>query len=566
MHTKAFFAIALPGACAAVLALAAPRPAAGAPAERRLPVKEYRDKMRGGWMGQMAGVTWGAPTENRFRWRIMPEAPKWKPEMVNGAFGQDDLYVEMTFLRTLEQHGLDVSIRQAGIDFANSRYMLWCANEAGRNNLRNGIAPPDSSHPQFHNCPNEIDYQIEADYSGLIAPGLPCAVVALGEKFGRLMNYGDGLYAGQFIGAMYAEAFFETDMRKVIEAALACIPGQSEYAEMTRDMLAWSKENPEWEKTWDLATKKWTKRAGKGMAGAGGIDCRPNGAYVLMGMLYGKGDPLQTMAISMRCGLDSDCNPSSSGGVLLTSMGASKIPAGLMAPVDEKPIFSHTAYSFPALLAVCEKLARQVVVKEGGRIEKDASGEEVFVIPVKPAKPSEFVQSWAPGPIAGSRYTEAEMDAIVESAVDPAIQQALNRMSPGWKVFGCHTNNKKFPQGVRKEERGKKNVVVTHPAEKENPCILTKKLDVPAGKQTALLLSVTHQLPAGDWDLIVRADGKELLKQTVSKETVKDGWLDARVDLTPFAGKTVRLQLLNQPTGFDGEGAYWGRLEIESKP
>ena len=37
----------------------------------------------------------------------------------------------MTFLKTLEDYGLDVSIRQAGIDFANSQCPLWCANKAG---------------------------------------------------------------------------------------------------------------------------------------------------------------------------------------------------------------------------------------------------------------------------------------------------------------------------------------------------------------------------------------------------------------------------------------------------
>ena len=171
--------------------------------ERRLPVKEFRDKMKSGWIGQIAGVSWGAPTEFRWKDQIIPEdkMPKWKPAMINDAFGQDDLYVEMTFLRSLEQYGIDVSMRQAGIDFANSRYPLWCANNAGRTALRKGIAPPDSSHPQFNKCPNDIDYQIEADYSGLIAPGMPQAAIDLGEKFGRLMNYGDGVYAGQFMGA-----------------------------------------------------------------------------------------------------------------------------------------------------------------------------------------------------------------------------------------------------------------------------------------------------------------------------------------------------------------------------
>jgi hypothetical protein len=89
--------------------------------ERRILVSEYRNKMMAGWIGQMVGVGWGAPTEFRYMNRIIPddEVPKWKPEMVN-VWGQDDLYVEMTFLRSLEIYGLDVSIRQAGIDFANN--------------------------------------------------------------------------------------------------------------------------------------------------------------------------------------------------------------------------------------------------------------------------------------------------------------------------------------------------------------------------------------------------------------------------------------------------------------
>ncbi|MHC4643808.1 MAG: hypothetical protein ACYS32_19365 [Planctomycetota bacterium] len=86
---------------------------------RRLAVKDYVDKMKAGWIGQMAGVGWGAPTEFGWRGAIIPKdkMPKWKPELIN-QFRQDDIYVEMTFLRTLELHGLNVSARQAGIDFA----------------------------------------------------------------------------------------------------------------------------------------------------------------------------------------------------------------------------------------------------------------------------------------------------------------------------------------------------------------------------------------------------------------------------------------------------------------
>ena len=111
-------------------------------------------------------------------------------------------------------------LHKAGIDFANSDYRLWHANRYGRANLRKGIAPPDSGHPQYNEHADDIDYQIEADFSGLIAPGLPNVGIQMGEKFGRLMNYGDGLYGGQFVGGMYAEAFFEDDPVAIVEAGL----------------------------------------------------------------------------------------------------------------------------------------------------------------------------------------------------------------------------------------------------------------------------------------------------------------------------------------------------------
>ncbi|MCX8038888.1 MAG: ADP-ribosylglycohydrolase family protein [Candidatus Sumerlaeia bacterium] len=382
---------------------------------------EFRDKMQGAWLGQMIGVGWGAPTEFKVKGEIIPEDkfPAWKPEMIN-QHGNDDLYVEMTFLRTLELYGFDVSIRQAGIDFANSSYKLWHANKAGRDNLRAGIAPPDSGHPQFNKHADDIDYQIEADFSGIIAPGLPNLVIALGEKFGRLMNYGDGVYAGQFVGGMYAEAYFERDPRKLVEAGLRCIPPESQYAEMVRDLLKWCRENADWTKTWQLVEEKYHKDprythglcSKPGGAGAFSIDAKLNGAYIIMGLLYGGGNLEKTIAISCRCGQDSDCNPSNAAGVLMTALGASKIPQRFTEKLDLARKFSFTDYTLPQVYEVSEKLARQAILRAGGRIVKDAQGNEVFLIPVQKPKPSPLEQSRQPAPIANARFTPEEMAKI----------------------------------------------------------------------------------------------------------------------------------------------------------
>ena len=532
---------------------------------RRLSLAEFRDKMKAGWVGQMAGVTWGAPTEFKFKDHIIPadKVPVWKPALINDAFGQDDLYVEMTFLRTLEQYGLTASIRQAGLDFANSGYPLWCANNAGRKNLRAGIAPPDSSHPKFNKCPNDIDYQIEADFSGLIAPGLPQFAIEMGEKFGRLMNYGDGMYAGQFVGALYAAAFFESDPVKITETALQAIPASCQYAEMVRDLLAWYRADPnDWEKTWQLCQKKYRENPDYQKASNGGIDCKINGANVLLGLLYGHRDPDGTITIAMRGGQDSDCNPSSAAGVLFTTMGLAKLPERFTKDLNQTNIFSHTAYSFPRLIAVCEKLAREVVVKSGGRIEK-RSGEEFFVLPVRVPQPSKLELSWAPGPIANSRFTPAELAQIKADNVPVHMPAAAEKFAPGWKITNCGTE---MDPGLRAEWSGRKTVLVTHPLDENTGCVLSKNVKVPARKKTTLRLVVGHD-PQGDFDLIVRANGKELLRQPVSKATAtSEPWLVQEVDLSAFAGKqAVKIEIVNQPSGWSFEAAYWAEIAVVSE-
>ncbi|HQE27688.1 MAG TPA: ADP-ribosylglycohydrolase family protein [Phycisphaerae bacterium] len=538
---------------------------------RRLPVSEYRDKMKAGWLGQMAGVAWGAPTEFKWKGAIIPadKVPAWQPEMINDSFWQDDLYVDMTFLRTLEVYGLGVSIRQAGIDFANSGYQLWHANKAGRDALRAGIAPPDSGHPQFNKHADDIDYQIEADFAGLVSPGLPNTVIALGEKFGRLMNYGDGLYGGQFVGGMYAEAFFEKDPVKLVEAGLACIPPGSQYAECVRDVLAWYRENPnDWEATWRRIEEKYQDNPAYRKAscdkGDFNIDAKINGAYIVLGMLYGKGDLDQTIVISMRAGQDSDCNPSNAAGVLFTTLGFSNVPEKFKEKLDEEKYWVYTEYNFAKLIAACEKLAREAVVQSGGRIEKDADGQEVFVLPVTRPVPSKLEQCWNPGPIAGSRFTAEEMARInppppPNEAARIDINEAVAKFAPGWMAKDCGAA---MSPGIR-DVGGRKNVLVTHPISESMPCVLGRRLDVLPDKKTTLHLEVGHH-PEGDWLLSVTAD-RELVRKVIGPETTVNGWTTIDVDLSEYAGEIITVQLINAANGWKWEAAYWGKIEIRSE-
>ena len=541
---------------------------------RKLSVEEYRDKMKGGWIGQIAGVCWGAPTEFRYCGRIIPEAemPKWTPDMINNAFGQDDLYVEMTFLRSMEEHGLDVPIRQAGIDFANSEYPLWHANVCGRKNLRCGIAPPNSSRPEFSHCADDIDYQIESDFSGLISPGLPNNAVRMGEKFGRLMNYGDGMYAGQFVGALYAEAFFETDVYKIIDAALKAIPAESGYAEMARDVLRWKKEFPDdWEACWNKINEKYQlnpeyrKWSCSGPSSDFNIDVKINGAYILVGLLYGDGDLDKTIVLATRCGQDSDCNPSSAGGVLFTTLGFKALPERFSKELDETRVFSHTAYNFPALLDVCEKLAIQAVEREGGFV-KEEDGERFFYIPRTEVVPSALTScanpTDQPDESATGRFSEEELKQLRFREYND--DEALEKFFGGFKV--SHMGPDMNP-GFREEYRGKKNVFMTHPESREVGAVLSKL--VTPEKGDVLYLNVANHENAdakqiGDFTLQIKINGGVVMETLVSRDAVgDDGWMWVEVDLSKYAGQPTLVEIVNQPNGWSWEAAYFSTIGID---
>ncbi|MEK7751799.1 MAG: ADP-ribosylglycohydrolase family protein, partial [Acidobacteriota bacterium] len=305
--------------------------AAGAgPGTRELSRAELRDRIEGAWAGQMIGVSYGAPTEFKAQGKILEgELPAWTPGRVSNSLGQDDLYVDMTFAKVLDDKGLGATSADFGAMFRDSKYSLWHANLEGRRALKRGVPGSLSGSPKYNAHANDIDFQIEADFIGVMAPGLFQSSNDIALRAGRVMNHGDGIYGGMFVSCMYAAAFFEKDPRKVVEAGLACIPKKSPYAILITDVLGWHKQNPSnWKKTWQLLHDKWDKDdvCPVGALTDFNIDAKLNGGFIALGLLYGDRDFFKTIDISTRAGQDSDCNPASAGGILGVMLGYRAIP------------------------------------------------------------------------------------------------------------------------------------------------------------------------------------------------------------------------------------------------
>jgi hypothetical protein len=345
----------------------------------RITLDELRDRIRGGWAGQMIGVSFGAPTEFRYNERIIPkeELPKWTPEKVKNALNQDDLYVDMTFAKVLDDKGLNATTDDFGRMFKDAKYMLWHANLAARRNLKRGVPAALSGKPEYNIHADDIDFQIEADFIGVMAPGLPQSSVDIAMRAGRVMNYGEGLYGGVFVSCMYSAAFFEKSTKAVVEAGLQCLPPQSKYRKVIADVLAWHKEEPKnWEAVWQKIEKKWNANepCPEGAMRPFNIDAALNGAYIVLGLLYGDGEMTKTIEVSTRAGQDSDCNPSSAAGILGVMLGYNRIPdewkGGIPALANEK--FSYTDFTFETIVDSTYQRALKLVEREGGQKQADA--------------------------------------------------------------------------------------------------------------------------------------------------------------------------------------------------
>lgn len=202
---------------------------------------------------------------------------------------------------------------------------------------------------------------------------MPNTAIAFGDRIGHIMNYGDGWYGGVFVGAMYALSFISSDIPYIVTEALKAVPRQSAFYQCVNDAIeGWRLYPDDWRKTWQRVQKRWgtDKPCPSDAFGPYNIEAKLNSAYIAIGLLYGGGDFTRTMEISTRCGQDSDCNPSSAGGILGCILGYGKIPEQWMKPlreVENLP-FKYTDISLNKVYEMSFHQAVQVIQREGGSV------------------------------------------------------------------------------------------------------------------------------------------------------------------------------------------------------
>jgi len=416
--------LALLGLAALALGAAACRQSAdraGAGPKTALTRTELLNKIKGGWAGQVIGCTFGGPTEFRYPGAMILDYQTipWDETIIARRFERspglyDDVYMDLTFVEVMAREGIDAPAAKHAQAFARAGYPLWHANQAARYNVLNGLLPPDSGH--WTNSPHadDIDFQIEADFAGLMSPGMVNAAAEISDRVGHIMNYGDGWYGGVYVAAMYSLAFVSDDVEYIVTEALKALPPQSSFARCIADVIASYRAAPDdWKAAWLAVERTWAQDVGcpDFVFHPGNIDARVNGAYVVIGLLYGNGDFGRTIEIATRCGQDSDCNPASAGGILGTMRGYDGIPAVWRDPlkaIEDKP-FPYTSMSLNKVYETGLAQALEAIRANGGSVE----GESVR-LPEDPIRPVRFEASFPGCHPVERRRLGARLETSVE--------------------------------------------------------------------------------------------------------------------------------------------------------
>ncbi len=351
--------------------------------EMVISVDQLADKIKGGWAAKTIGCTYGGPVEFLHNGTMIQDYTPiiWNKDRVKHYYDTfpglyDDIYVNIIFVNVFERLGLDAPADSFAISFANAGFPLWHANQVAKYNIKQGIMPPMSGHWLNNPHADDIDYQIEADFAGLMSPGMPNSASAISDKVGHIFTYGDGWYGGVYVGALYSMAFVTDDVLVTVEEALNTIPEQSDFYKCIKDVIDWYHKYPDdWKQTWFECQRKWSSEVGcpDGVFLPFDIDAKLNSAYVTIGLLYGKKDFYQTIDIAARCGQDSDCNAATAAGVLGVLLGYENIPEmwkESLYAVEELP-FAYTDVSLNRLYKLSLGHAIKAIEAGGGVVNGD---------------------------------------------------------------------------------------------------------------------------------------------------------------------------------------------------
>lgn len=280
---------------------------------RTISYQAYLDKIYGCYIGKAVSGNIGAPYEGV----KMPLELTFQPEMIDCSLPNDDLDLQVLWLDVLERKGEHFT----AFDLLD-RFVNHCAYSPGeyavmRKNYKRGIYPPYSGrfcndyYREGMGCP------IRSEIWGCVSVGNMDLASEFASRDGQIDHYGESIWAERFLAALESEAFFEDDMNRLLDKALAVLPPDSKF----RSLVCYTRELCEVYDDIKIVLTKLLFRYGH-------PDCTnlyQNMGITIAALLLGEGDIIKTSLLALNCGFDTDCTCATAGAVIGLLRGAEEL-------------------------------------------------------------------------------------------------------------------------------------------------------------------------------------------------------------------------------------------------
>jgi ADP-ribosylglycohydrolase len=270
------------------------------------------DKIYGCYLGKTIGGTLGMPYEGAEEfldltyYRPVPTRP-----MPN-----DDVDLQLVWLEAFKAHGTALS----GDDLAGYwRHIDAHCDEYGiaRWNLRRGLKPPLTGiHNNFFK--HGMGAAIRSEIWAALFPGQPLAAAHYAWLDASVDHWDEGVYAEVFLAAAQSDLYASGEVRKSLELGWGLLPAASILKAVVTDLFHCFDTGMSYEDVRDRTMKRY--------GSVNFTDCIMNLAFVIIGLLYGKGDFEASLLYAVNCGQDADCTGATTGAFLGILLGRDGIP------------------------------------------------------------------------------------------------------------------------------------------------------------------------------------------------------------------------------------------------
>lgn len=334
----------------------APQTGEDSPSIRSLSAADYLEKIHGGWLGEAVGSALGMSVQRMHKqelksfltdlgqWPLTdyiktlrpsldPDREQWYTADHWGPAGfgpDDDTLFQVANLLLIEEKGPEITSQDIADQWL-ATFSVFEAQNCGRavrvaeRLLKEGVRPPESGQ---HEAGEFMGGQMKGEFWGFLLPGNPEVAAEYGRIDAEVAFHTAGVYGEMFVAALTAEAFFESDPTKLLEAGLAVVPADSDYARCIRDVMQWHEQWPDdWEMAHEQIDLKWAPEGDKNRR------VFPNNAVIALALLYGEGDFDKTIGIAVMSAWDTDTNAGDVGPVMGVILGAGAIAEKWTEPI-----------------------------------------------------------------------------------------------------------------------------------------------------------------------------------------------------------------------------------------